>query len=197
LEAQKTHDKPQGEGKLAGGKRGRVQLSVSVRGLLLGGLIAVLVCAVGVLGWLSVSDRGTLGARARQSENTAHAEKVALDYATSAAAMSFQDLSGWKAKLVAGTSAELKDRLTKAADQMEQILVPLQWNSTARPLAAKVRSSSAGVYTVDSFVSVVTKTAQGPDALQSTATYSVTVDNNKNWQITDVGGIGAAVEGGR
>jgi len=42
---------------------------------------------------------------------------------------------------------------------------------------------------------VMTKTAQGPDPLQSTATYSVTIDSNKDWQITDVGGIGAAVEG--
>jgi hypothetical protein len=172
-----------------------VQLSVSVRGLLLGGLIAALVVAVGVLAWLYVSDRGKLDAQARQSDNIAHAEKVALDYATNAAAMNFQDLGGWKTKLVAGTSPELKDRLTKAADQMEQILVPLQWNSTARPLAAKVRSSNGSVYTVDSFVSVLTKTAQGPDPLQSTATYSVTVDSAKGWQITDVGGIGAAVEG--
>jgi hypothetical protein len=181
----------------ADGQRGRVQLSVSVRGLLLGGLIAALVVAVGVLAWLYVSDRGKLDAQARLSDNIAHAEKVALDYATNAAAMNFQDLGGWKTKLVAGTSPELKDRLTKAADQMEQILVPLQWNSTARPLAAKVRSSNGSVYTVDSFVSVLTKTAQGPDPLQSTATYSVTVDSAKGWQITDVGGIGAALEGGR
>jgi len=43
---------------------------------------------------------------------------------------------------------------------------------------------------VDSFVSVQTKTIQAPDALQSTATYSTTIDSNNNWQITDVGGIG-------
>jgi hypothetical protein len=158
-------------------------------------LIAALVVAVGVLAWLYIGDQDKLDAQARQSENTAHAEKIALDYATNAAAMNFQDLNGWKTKLVAGTSPELKDRLSKAADQMEQILVPLQWNSTARPLAAKVRSSNGGVYTVDSFVSVLTKTVQGPDPLQSTATYSVTVDSTKGWQITDVGGIGAAVEG--
>jgi hypothetical protein len=78
---------------------------------------------------------------------------------------------------------------------MEQILVPLQWNSTAQPLVAKVRSSTGGVYVVDSFVSVLTKTAQGPEPLQSTATYSVTVDSSKGWQITDVGGIGAAMQG--
>jgi hypothetical protein len=74
-------------------------------------------------------------------------------------------------------------------------LVPLQWNSTAQPLAAKVRSNAGSVYVVDSFVSVLTKTAQGPEPLQSTATYSITIDSNKDWQITDVGGIGSAIAG--
>jgi hypothetical protein len=189
--------KPRAEDMLADRKRGRLQLSVSVRGLVLSGVIAALVVAVGVLAWLYRGAEQKLDTQARQSENTAHAEKVALDYATNAAAMNFQDLNGWKVKLVAGTSPELKDRLSKAADQMEQILVPLQWDSTARPLASKVRSSNGSVYVVDSFVSVLTKTAQGPEPLQSTATYSVTIDSSKGWQITDVGGIGAALEGGR
>jgi hypothetical protein len=190
-------EKPGVQDKVADRKRARVQLSISVRSLLIGAVIAALVVAVGVLTWLYVGGQHKLDAQARQSENRAHAEKVALDYATNAAAMNFQDLNGWKVKLVAGTSPELKDRLSKAADQMEQILVPLQWNSTARPLAAKVRSSTGSVYVVDSFVSVLTKTAQGPDPLQSTATYSITIDSSKGWQITDVGGIGAALEGGR
>ena len=77
---------------------------------------------------------------------------------------------------------------------MEQILVPLQWNSTAHPLVAKVRSDTGGVYVVDCFVSVLTKTVQAPEPLQSTATYSITIDSSKNWQITDVGGVGAVVE---
>jgi flagellar basal body-associated protein FliL len=176
-------------------KRPRRQLSISIRGLLLGIVIAVLAVAVGVLAWLYIGAEGKLDAQARQAENTAHAEKVALDYAVNAAAMNAQDINAWKAKLVAGTSPELKNKLSKAADQMEQILVPLQWNSTAQPIAAKVHSSTGGVYVVDSFVSVLTKTAQGPEPLQSTATYSITIDSNKDWQITDVGGIGAAMQG--
>jgi hypothetical protein len=92
---------------------------------------------------------------------------------------------------VAGTSPELNDKLSKAAESMQQILIPLQWTSNARPLIAKVRSNTAGIYVVDCFVSVQTKTMQAPDPLMSTATYSLTLDSNKNWQITDVGGIGA------
>jgi Mce-associated membrane protein len=177
------------------GKGARRQLSVSVRGLLLSAVLAALVASVGVLAWLYVGAERELDARTRQTEKIAHAEKVALDYATNAAAMNFEDLTGWKDRLVAGTSPQLKDKLSKAAGQMEQILVPLQWNSTSKPLAAKVRSSTGDMYVVDSFVSVLTKTAQSPEPLQSTATYSITIDSSKDWKITDVGGIGAAVEG--
>jgi Mce-associated membrane protein len=42
-------------------------------------------------------------------------------------------------------------------------------------------------------VGVQTKTVQAPDGLQSTATYSITVDSNHDWQISEVGGIGAVV----
>jgi Mce-associated membrane protein len=171
------------------------RVSISLRSLLVGLLIVALVAAVGVMSWLYIGAENKLDTQAQHSEDVAHAEKVALDYATNAAAMNFQDLDSWKVKLVAGTSSDLKDRLNKAAEQMQQILVPLQWNSTSAPLASKVRSNNGGVYVVDSFVSVKTKTVQEPDALQSTATYSVTVDSNKNWQITDVGGVGAVVGG--
>lgn len=176
----------------AGGKR---QISISVRSLVVCAVMAALTIAVGMMTWLFIGAERKAEARERDSLNVAHAEKVALEYATKAAAMNFQDLDGWKVKLVAGTSPELKSRLNKAAEQMQQILVPLQWDSTAQPLAAKVRSANGGIYVVDSFVSVQTKTVQSPDALQSTATYSVTIDSTRDWQITDVGGIGATVGG--
>jgi hypothetical protein len=172
----------------------RLRLSVSLRSLVVGLVITVLVAAVGVLAWLYVGAENKLDAQARQAENNSHAEKVALDYAVNAAAMDFNDLNAWKVKLVEGTSPELKEKLSRAAKEMEQILVPLEWTSTARPLAAKVRSVAGDVFVVDSFVSVQTKTIQSPEPLQSTATYSVTVDGNNGWLITDVGGIGAVVE---
>jgi Mce-associated membrane protein len=185
---------PQVEDKPDDKKSARLQLSISLRSFVITTVIVALVGAVGVLAWFYVGAQRKLDAQTRRSENNAHAEKVALDYAVNAAAMNFQDLNAWKVKLVAGTSPELKEKLTKAATEMEQILVPLQWTSTARPLVAKVRSDTGGAYVVDSFVSVQTKTVQAPEPLQSTATYSVTIDSAKNWQITDVGGIGAVVE---
>jgi hypothetical protein len=187
-DASASRDEPQGK------KSKRVQLSVSLRSVVIAVVIAALLGAVGVLAWLYIGAQGRLDEQARQSENNVHAEKVALQYAGEAAAMNYQDLNAWKGRLVAGTSPELKDKLSEAATSMEQILVPLQWNSTAHPLAAKVRTETGGVYVVDAFVSVLTKTAQASEPLQSTATYSVTIDSSKDWQITDVGGVGDALQ---
>ena len=169
-------------------------VSISLRSLAAGVAIVLLIAAAATLGWLYVGARNQLHAQATQSANDSHAEKIALDYAVNAATMDYKDLQTWKVKLVQGTSRELNNKLTAAGTSMEQVLVPLQWSSTARPLVAKVRSNTGGIYVVDCFVSVDTKTIQAPDPLQSTATYSTTVDSNNNWLITDVGGIGSALE---
>lgn len=169
-------------------------VSLSVRSLVVGIAMALLIAAVAVVGWLYMDARSELNAQAAQSANDSRAEKMALDYAVSAATMDYKDLPAWKVKLVQGTSPELNKKLSDAGTSMEQVLVPLQWSSSARPLVAKVRSNTGGVYVVDSFVSVTTKTIQSPEPLQSTATYSTTIDSNNNWQITDVGGISDALE---
>jgi len=169
------------------------QVSVSLRTMIIALLVCLLAGAAGVLGWLYMGAQGKLDAQSREASNRDRAEEIATDYAVNAAEMDYQDFNGWKVKLVKGTSPELKAKLTKAADSMEQVLAPLQWKSTARPLAAIVRSNAGGIYTVDSFVSVLTKTMQAPDGLQSTATYSITIDSRNNWQITDVGGIDSAL----
>lgn len=171
------------------------QVSVSLRALLVGALVTALAVCVGVLGWLYLDARKELDEQAHRTAVDQRAEQIAMDYAVNAAQMDYRDLNAWKGRLVAGTSPELKTKLSGAADSMEQILSPLQWESSAKPLAAVVRSSAGGVVVVDSFVSVLTKTTQAPQGLQSTATYSVTIDSNNDWQITDVGGIDGVVGG--
>ncbi len=173
--------------------RRKGSVSISVRTLTVGAVITVLTVAVVVLGWLYFDARQQVSAQNVRAADEAHAEKIALDYAVNAATMDFKDLQAWHVKLVAGTSPELSKKLSDAGTSMEQVLVPLQWHSTAQPLVAKVRSTTGGIYVVDSFVSVQTKTVQAPEALQSTATYSTTIDSNNGWQITDVGGIGSAI----
>lgn len=167
------------------------RISLSVRTLALASAFAVLLSGLAVVTWMYFGEHGKLAAQQRQADGDRHAEQIALDYAVNAATMNFQDLNTWKGKLVKGTTPALNEKLTKAAGSMEQLLIPLQWTSSAQPLVAKVRSDTNGIYVVDTFVSVLTKTTQAPDNLQSTATYSITIDSKDNWQISDVGGIGA------
>lgn len=167
------------------------RVSLSVRSLAVATGFLVLLAALAAMTWLYFGEHAKVEAQVHQADNEQHAEQIALDYAVNAATMNYQDLNTWKGKLVNGTGPALRDKLTKAATSMEQLLVPLEWTSTAQPLVAKVRSETNGIYVVDTFVSVLTKTTQAPDSLQSTATYSITINSKDNWQISDVGGIGA------
>jgi Mce-associated membrane protein len=169
------------------------RISLSVRSLSLGVLIVGLIAALGLTTWLYVNANGKFDAQAQQASDNQHAEQVALDYAVRAAVMDYKDLGPWKRALVEGTTPELSKKLSDAANAMEQILLPLEWSSSAKPIAAKVRSHDKGVYVVDAFVSVLTKTVQAAEKLQSTATYSVTIDPSNGWKISDVGGIGQVV----
>lgn len=176
----------------APGSKGR-QISLSVRSLSLGALITALVAALAVMTWLYLGADRKYDAQVQQQRDREHAEQVALDYAVRAAVMDHKDLAPWRRALVEGTTPELGKKLTDAATAMEQILLPLQWSSSAKPIAAKVRSHDNGVYVVDAFVSVMTKTIQTPENLQSTATYAVTINPSDDWKISDVGGIGQVV----
>jgi len=174
-------------------ERAHRKISISLRSLLISAVIAALIVGIGIVIWMYVGERSKLEVGSIQAANNRHAEQIALDYAVGAAKIDAKDLGPWKANLVKGTTPELKAKLNEAASSMEQILVPLQWNSTAVPLVAKVRSNANGIYVVDTFVGVNTKTVQAPDGLASTATYSVTIDNNHDWQISEVGGVGSVV----
>lgn len=169
------------------------RISVSIRGLVVSTIIMALIATVGAMTWLYIDARAQLDRQARLAGDIKRAEEIALNYAVNAAVMDCKDLGPWKQNLVKNTTPELGEKLTKAGTAMEQILLPLQWSSTAKPLASKVRSHENGVFVVDAFVSVMTKTVQAADSLQSTATYSITIDSNNAWKISDVGGIAAVV----
>lgn len=156
-------------------------------------VVVALAIATGIFAYLYQDARSDLAQEQSSATSVAHAEKVALDYATGAAQMGYQDLGAWNKRLTAGTSPELASKLTTASSAMQQVIVPLQWNSTASPIAAQVKSHDGSTYVVSAFVSVMTKNAQAPDGVQSTASYTVTMDSSKNWLITDVGGLDGAV----
>ncbi|WP_280426648.1 hypothetical protein [Nocardia carnea] len=170
------------------------EATISLKTLVAAGCVVLTVAVIAVLGWRVYDVSAELDSLRAGAADNAHAEKVALDYATGAAEMNFQDLAAWRTRLTTGTSPALTGRLTQAATSMEQIIVPLQWVSTAQPVAAKVRSADNGVYSVDCFVSILTKNSQAPEGIQSTATYQLSLDSRNDWAVTEIGGVGAALE---
>ncbi|MCR8896701.1 hypothetical protein NWF34_06980 [Gordonia sp. GONU] len=181
----------------AAGDRARGH-QVSLRSVIVGGVILALVAALGLVSWQLHSRSEELTATQAAATAESQAEKVALDYAKGAAAIDFKDLPAWRSRLTEGTSEEMAARLTQAATSMEQIVTPLQWTSTAEPIAAVTTSVDGDVYSVDCFVGVTTKNTQTPDGIQSTATYKLRLDKSKDWKIVDISGVNAELPtGGR
>ncbi|OHU16671.1 hypothetical protein BKG75_06955 [Mycobacteroides chelonae] len=181
----------------------RLTFSVRRDVVVMSALLALSLAGGGWLGWLwHQSQRSVAAARSElnavqdAASSRRHAEDVALNYAKGAAQMDYKDIPGWTRQLTANTSPELTKKLKDAASSMEQIIVPLQWTSAPTPITATTRSDRDGVFVVNCFVSVMTKNTQAPDGVQSTATYTVTVNKNDNWRITDVGGVDSALRAG-
>lgn len=177
-------------------------VSLRIGTVVLLGVVAVLLLGTATLGWVAHArgnDRDAARAEVTSmrsaNDDRRHAEQVASDYSVGAAEMNFKDLATWSTRLTANTSPQLANKLKQAAASMEQIIVPLQWVSTPTPITAAVRSDQNGLFVVTCFVSVMTKNSQAPDGVQSTATYTVTIDKNVGWKITDVGGIDSAMSG--
>ncbi|WP_245649730.1 hypothetical protein [Nocardia shimofusensis] len=170
--------------------------SVPSRTVLTGVAIVVVAAVIAALSRQWYSAAGELERRDAAAADHRRAEQVALDYATGAAQMSFENTQEWRGRLTANTTPELTARLTQAATSMEQLIGPMQWSSSARPIAAKVESDSNGVYRVVCFVDVLTKNVQAPDGVQSTATYKLDIDSGRNWAITEISGIDSALGGG-
>ncbi|MGV9409294.1 hypothetical protein ACWDOP_05205 [Nocardia sp. NPDC003693] len=152
---------------------------------------AALLAATAVAGttttlWLSARSDLNAADAARSADR--RAEQVATDYAVGAATIDYTRADAWVGKLKANTSPELAGKFDATAGKLQEILVPLQWMSTAAPVAAKVAGTEGDLYRVHVFVNVTSKSAQNPDGVQTTVTYTVSVDAARGWQVVDVGG---------
>ncbi|WP_228540131.1 hypothetical protein [Nocardia sp. XZ_19_385] len=168
-------------------------ISINVNTVISAAVIAVLVVAVIALSGLLVAARSDISNRERAAVDDRHAEQVATDYALGSATVKFDDIPAWVGRLKTNASPALAAKFDATAPKLQEILVPLQWNSTATPIAAKVVSESGGRYTVSVFIDVNSTNAQNPAGARSTVTYTVTVDRGAGWQVTDVGGSDGAL----
>jgi len=154
---------------------------------------AILVVAVTVLAVMMSTARNDLAARDDAAADAQHAEQVATDYAVGAATVRFDDFDAWIGRLKVDTAPALANKFDATAPKLQEILTPLQWTSTATPIAAKVMSEDGGIYRVDVFLNVNSTNIQNPDGAQTTVTYTITIDQESDWNITDVGGMDAAL----
>ncbi|WP_248489719.1 hypothetical protein [Tsukamurella sp. PLM1] len=162
-------------------------------------VLAVAATAFGFLWQSAASDRdqarADLAAATATSDQNQRAQDVAKKYAIGAATIDYQNLAAWRTALTANTTSQLAAQLQQASVEFEQIVVPLQWQSTATPLGTIVASNKDGLIVVNVFLNMVTKSTQRPEGIPSTATYTLTIDTKQDWQISDVRGIDAALGG--
>ncbi|MFE6925805.1 hypothetical protein ACFVAV_32660 [Nocardia sp. NPDC057663] len=150
-------------------------------------LVAMLV-STGVFAMLYRSADADLTARDEKAADDRRAEEVASNYAVGASTIDYRDTRAWLGRLQAGTTPELAAKFEATSPQLEQILLPLQWTSKATPLSADVISEAGGIYKVNAYLTITSTSAQTPTGVQTTVTYSLTLDRNADWKVTDVGG---------
>lgn len=161
-----------------------IRLSTVVTGLVVAALL-IGTCAFAGLYFTASSDLSSRDARAADDK---HAQRVALDYAVGASTIDYRDSKAWFDKLKTHTTTQLSAKFDASAPQLEQILLPLQWTSKANPISAVVTSESGGVYKVNAFLTVNSTSVQTPQGGATTVAYTLTIDKNNDWTITEVGG---------
>lgn len=167
--------------------------SVGLQSLVVGALAALLIVALTVTIPLWLTARNQLKDRDAVAAAEKRAEEVASEYAVGASNIDYQNFDDWVRNLKSNTSPALANKFDATAPQLKDIVLPLKWISNGTPIAATVRSETSGVYIVNVFLSVTSKSAQTPEGAQTTVTYTVTVDKNSDWKITDVGGVDTAL----
>ncbi|NMD56406.1 MULTISPECIES: hypothetical protein [Tsukamurella] len=150
-------------------------------------ILALLAASItfGVLWGLQKSENSDMKAAAAER---AQAEKVAAEYAAGASTFDYRDLGPWRTAIVKGVSEDLKKRMDATAGAMNQLLQPLQWVSKGTVMDAVVNSQSGPIYKVSAYVKVEATNVQAASGREVVTVYNVTLDKDKDWQITDVGG---------
>ena len=158
--------------------------------------VAALV-AVAVLAYLLVQRSDDLVAERQLTADKQTAETVAGRYAVGAATFDFNNLQPWSAALKNGTAPELNSRFDVAVNTLTPLIQEVQWVQTAKLIAAKTVDIRADrQFIVQVFVSTHMTSTQNPKGLNTVTPYTITLDRDSNWLITDVAGIAGAAQDG-
>lgn len=150
-------------------------------------VIAALVAGLVVFAVRDMQARDDLSSLRTDLANRAKAEDIAGKYAVNAATLDYHDLTGWIASLKKGVSPELVKKYDVVGQSMQQVLDVLQVQTTANLVVAKTVNVADNIYNVQVVVETATKNAQMPQGSSSNVAYSITLDKNQNWLITQVG----------
>ncbi|MCS3779229.1 hypothetical protein [Tsukamurella ocularis] len=150
-------------------------------------LATVVVVALIVASVLLYLQTRTLGTERQEAADRARAEQIASDYAVKAATMDYRDLTPWLNGVKAGVTPELAKKFDSILDLMREVVTPLRLTSTGRASFAKTTSEVNGIYQVKVAVDVSSQNVQAPQGTVSTSTYSVSLDRNRDWIITEAG----------
>ncbi|MFW0789853.1 hypothetical protein [Gordonia sp. CPCC 205333] len=155
---------------------------------------AVTIAIAAVIVWIIVDARSELSAVRNETSAAAQvtadeqrAEKVAADYAKSASDLDFTKSADWPAKLSANTTDVLTQRFRQVATDMQQIFVPIKWQSHGSVIDSHAVSRSKDVYTVYTTVNLVQTSSQFTDGRSTITVYKIDVDRNQDWKISNVG----------
>lgn len=147
-------------------------------------VVVVALVAVSVLLYLQTR---TLDRERQEAADRARAEQIASDYAVKAATMDYRDLTPWLNGVKAGVTPELAKKYDSILDLMREVVTPLRLTSSGRASFAKTTSEVNGIYQVKVAVDVSSQNIQAPQGTISTSTYSVSLDRNRDWIITEAG----------
>ncbi|ADG77718.1 Mce-associated membrane protein OS=Tsukamurella paurometabola (strain ATCC 8368 / DSM / CCUG 35730 / CIP 100753 / JCM 10117 / KCTC 9821 / NBRC 16120 / NCIMB 702349 / NCTC 13040) OX=521096 GN=Tpau_1086 PE=4 SV=1 [Tsukamurella paurometabola] len=159
-------------------------------------LVMALLAAAVAFGLLWNSQREELDRRNAANADRMHAEKVAADYAVATSTFDYRDLGPWRVALTTGVSPELKAKLEASVGAISQLMQPLQWVSKGTLLDSVTRSQAGEVYVVAVYISTQTSTVQSPNQEPKPASFTITLDKGKDWQLTEVGSDLQPVGGG-
>ncbi|MEW1735894.1 hypothetical protein AB0346_08080 [Nocardia beijingensis] len=156
------------------------------------GLVITTVAAASFAG-LWHNSAGELERLHTEQADSDRARDIAGKYAVGASTFDYRNLDAWKTALKTGVNHSLEPKFDSAIKVLDPLLQQLQWVSTAKMLASTVASHTDGLYTVQVFVDMNSTSVQFSKGMSSTATYTVTIDPEAGWVVTDVGGIGAGL----
>lgn len=147
-------------------------------------VVVLALVAVSVLVYLQTR---ALDAERQRTADRARAEQIASDYAVKAANLDYRDMTPWVNALKTGATPELAKKYDQVADLLKEVITPLRLVSSGKAAFAKTGSEVNGIYQVKVAVDVSTETYQTPQGSSNTTTYSITLDKNRDWVITQMG----------